>query len=174
VAIALRTDDPDTRFGVGALLYPVGRPGQRQSPGALEVTSSRWHSGRLLVRFAQCPDRTSVEALAGAVLEAEVDVAAPGPDPEEFHDLALVGLSVEDREGARLGQVIGVVHLPGQDLLEIDRDPEPFLIPFVAALVPVVDVPGGRIVVDLPAGLVPPDSDTGTADSPQPGEDVSR
>jgi 16S rRNA processing protein RimM len=129
-----------------------------------------------LVRFTQCPDRSSVEALAGVTLEADVDVCAPGGDPDEFHDLALVGLSVTAPDGSRLGSVVGVVHLPGQDLLEIAASrsaDEPFLVPFVHALVPVVDIAGGRIVVDLPAGLVAGGAGNSSEDEAVAGESGS-
>ena len=50
----------------------------------------------------------------------------------------------------------GVVH-GAQDLLEVKAtDGRPTLVPFVAALVPEVDVPGGRVVVADRPGLVAP------------------
>ena len=56
----------------------------------------------------------------------------------------------------RIGTVTGVVH-GAQDLLEIKAaDGRPTLVPFVAALVPEVDVPGGRVVVADRPGLVAP------------------
>jgi 16S rRNA processing protein RimM len=40
----------------------------------------------------------------------------------------------------------------GQDLLVIE--PDGILVPFVAAIVPEVDVAGGRLVIDPPPGLL--------------------
>ena len=66
-----------------------------------------------------------------------------------------------------LGRVAAVSHLPGQDLLVVEREvpvpPVPqgpaatdeLLIPFVSAIVPVVDIAGGYLVVELPPGLDP-------------------
>lgn len=158
VAVQVRTDDPQARFAVGAVVFPTvagtDSPGSGW-PESLQVCSVRWHSGRLLLRFAQCPDRTAVEALAGAVLQADVDVAAAGDDPEEFHDLALIGLSVYDSAGTQLGQVSGVLHLPAQDVLVVRDGSAELLVPFVSALVPIVDLAGRRVVVDLPSGMEP-------------------
>jgi 16S rRNA processing protein RimM len=48
-----------------------------------------------------------------------------------------------------------VLHLPGQDVLAIRRPVgEEVLVPFVAALVPEVDLAGRRVVIDPPPGLV--------------------
>lgn len=149
VTVEVRTDDPEERFRPGAVLYLTART---DLPDRATVVGHRWQGGRLILRLEGCEDRSSAEALRGAVLEADVDVSVT--DGDEFHDLALVGLSVRDREGAELGRVAEVLHLPGQDLLGVDRPVGPeLLVPFVRRIVPEVDVVGGFIVVDLPEGL---------------------
>jgi 16S rRNA processing protein RimM len=57
-----------------------------------------------------------------------------------------------------VGEVVGLEHLPAQDALVV-REPDGTrtLVPFVRAIVPVVDVPGGRVVVDPPRGLLASD-----------------
>ena len=53
-----------------------------------------------------------------------------------------------------LRQLPGVV-VERQDLLVVARvDGRHVMVPFVGALVPAVDVAGGRLVVDLPDGLL--------------------
>jgi 16S rRNA processing protein RimM len=83
-------------------------------------------------------------------------------DPEEFYDHQLVGLAVEDLEGRPLGEVNAVLH-GAQDLLQVRTpDGRDALVPFVAALVPEVDVAGGRLVVaDRPGLLTPLDDEQG-------------
>lgn len=164
VAVEVRTDEPERRFAVGSVLQPVtGQqagsaigPAQSGWPSMLTVAAVRWQSGRLLARFSELADRTAVEGLAGALLAAEVDITAPGSDPEEFHDLALVGLAVRDTVGADMGRVVGVTHLPGQDLLVValaDGGAE-ILVPFVSQIVPTVNLVGGFIVLEPPPGLI--------------------
>ncbi len=147
--VEVRTDAPEERFSPGARLFPVGRAGL---PGALTVSSRRWQGGRLVVALAGVEDRTAAEGLRGAVLEAEVDPGVVADD--EYHDLALIGMTVRDPDGAEVGVVAEVLHLPGQDLLAVRR-PEgaELLVPFVRAIVPEVDLERRRIVVDLPPGL---------------------
>ena len=158
VSVEPRTDEPDRRFADGARLHTErNRPGAPEA-GSLTVRASRWHSGRLLVTFEEIADRTAAEAARGTVLVVPVDPDESPEDPDEFYDHQLVGLAVEDADGARLGTVVAVAHGGGQDLLHIDVDGVEVLYPFVAALVPRVDVAGGRIVVDDRPGLLRPDS----------------
>jgi len=156
VAVEVRTDDPATRFAVGAVL--ATEPADR---GPLTVSSSRWHSGRLLVRFAGCAGRDAAEALRGTMLAIDAAQLAPLADPEEFYDHELIGLRVETISGIVVGTVADVLH-HGQDLLVVDgsgqRSGTEVLIPFVATMVPDIDVAAGRLVIDPPPGLLDPES----------------
>ncbi|MGH3838085.1 MAG: PRC-barrel domain-containing protein, partial [Pseudonocardiaceae bacterium] len=53
-----------------------------------------------------------------------------------------------------LGTVREVVHAPASDLLVVETDRGEVLVPFVRAIVPEVDLAGGRVVLDPPAGLL--------------------
>ena len=147
VAVEIRTDDPDRRFAPGSVL-------RRAGGDPLTVVRARPHSGRLLVQFAGVDDRTSAEALRGTLLV--VDSATAGAtEPGEWWDHDLVGLVATDPDGAPLGEVTEVVHLPGNDLLAVRRpDDTEVLVPFVADIVPHVDVAAGRVVVAAPEGLL--------------------
>ncbi len=149
--VQVRTDDPDVRFAAGSVL--ATEPAAR---GPLTVSSSRWHSGRLLVRFAGYTDRTSAEDLRGTLLVMDSAEVAPVEDPDEFHDYELIGLGVATVAGEQVGVVADVLH-QGQDLLVIRPvrpEAEEILVPFVAALVPEIDVKAGRLVIDPPPGLL--------------------
>jgi 16S rRNA processing protein RimM len=63
-----------------------------------------------------------------------------------------VGLDVV-RDGVLVGVIDRLEHLPAQDLLVVKVDDREVLIPFVKAIVPEVDVDGGRVVVTPPDGL---------------------
>jgi 16S rRNA processing protein RimM len=147
VAVLIQTDDPDLRFVVGAV-FDTDPP----EAGPLTIEAVRSNQGRLLVRFAGCEDRTSAEAIAGVRLLVE---PAPSDDPDAFYDHELVGLDAVDGDGEPIGTVAEVVHNPGHDLLVIARPGGlPALVPFVAAIVPSVDVAAGRLVIDAPPGLL--------------------
>ena len=59
-----------------------------------------------------------------------------------------------------LGEIIGLEHLPAHDMLVL-REPDGTrtLVPFVRVIVPVVDVAGGRVVLDPPGGLLASDAE---------------
>lgn len=155
VTVEVRTDDPDQRFVAGSSLATV--PEER---GPLTVLASRWHSGRLLVRFAGYEDRNAAEELRDTVLAIDSDELTPLADPAEFYDHDLIGLTVVTVAGELVGSVADVLH-HGQDLLVIDgtgpRSGAEILVPFVAAIVPEVDVAAGRLIIDPPPGLLDPD-----------------
>lgn len=152
VAIVLRTDEPERRFAVGQSLR------SEEGDATLTVAGFRRTGDRFLVRFADIADRTSAEGLRGVRLVADVD---PGETPGEagaYYDRQLVGLAVLDAAGRHRGQVSAVVHGAAQDLLEVQTtDGGLRLVPFVAALVPEVDVAAGRLRLADVGGLLSDD-----------------
>lgn len=72
-----------------------------------------------------------------------------GGDQEELR-----GLRVLDPAGVELGEVTGLDLGVAQDRLVIRlADGTEALVPLVDAIVPIVDVAGGRVVVDAPPGV---------------------
>jgi 16S rRNA processing protein RimM len=192
VSVEVRTDDPELRFAVGRVMAT-----DPAAAGPLTVESVRWHSGRLLIRFAGIADRNQAEELRGTWLTLDSAEVGPTGDPDEFHDHELIGLAVVTTSGEPVGWVTDVRHF-GQDLLVIEPAParsaarpevgaaeagpvptgpapagrgpggpalaaraqprnvlgSELLVPFVAALVPEVDLAAGRLVIDPPPGLL--------------------
>jgi 16S rRNA processing protein RimM len=148
VSIALRTDEPDSRFAVGARLRADRGPQEW-----LTVAAVRPHRDRLLVRFTEIADRTAAEGLRGALLSVDAS-SVEQSDPEEFHDHQLIGLQVVTTSGETVGTVAAVQHLPLQDLLVVAGPDAERLVPFVAALVPDVDLVAGTLTVDAVPGLL--------------------
>jgi 16S rRNA processing protein RimM len=154
VGVEVRTDDPDRRFAAGTTI--ATDPPER---GPLKVVTSRWHSGRLLVRFADSDDRTQAEALRGTILVIDIDDDERTDDPDEFYDHHLIGLRALTSAGEEVGAVTDVLHLPGQDVLAIKRtDGVEVLVPFVAELVPGVDLDARTVTIEPRPGLLDPDA----------------
>ncbi|MBQ1028140.1 ribosome maturation factor RimM [Micromonospora sp. C95] len=166
VTVEVRTDEPETRFAPGMVLKtmpganvappaPDGPGVPFRTPDTLTVESARQHQGRLLVAFDGVLDRDVAEALRGTLLAVDSADVTPPEDPEEFNDHQLVGLAVVTPTGERLGEVARIDHAPASDLLVLRRpEGRTALIPFVKAIVPEVDLAGGRVVVDPPDGLL--------------------
>jgi len=157
VTLDVRTDEPDRRFAPGAVLRAEPPTGSASTLRSVTVKSARWHSSRLLAAFEEIPGRNEAEAARGLLLYADVDPHEAPADPDEYYDHQLVGLAAYDEQGRQLGEVTALVHGGAQDLLTIRTpDGRDTLVPFVKALVPEVDVVGGRLVVADRPGLVTP------------------
>ena len=110
--------------------------------GPLEVVWSSSHQGRFIVAFAGVGSRDQAEGLRGTVLSAE-----PLDDGDALWVHQLIGSMVEGVDGRSHGRVVAVEANPASDLLVLEG----------GGLVPlrfVVDRSPGRLVVELPAGLL--------------------
>ncbi len=151
--LELYTDDPDGRFVPGAvftLQVPESSPWHGKT---VTVREFRWMNSHPVVFFDEVEDRTAAESIVRAILWIDQDESAPAED-DAWYDHQLTGLNVF-RDGVSVGRVIRVDHLPAQDLLVVrptGTDDE-VLVPFVAAIVPQVDIAAGRVIVTPPAGL---------------------
>jgi 16S rRNA processing protein RimM len=152
LVVDVHTDSPDERFVVGAVLRTRARDG---ASGSVTVTAARPHTGRLLVSFEGVVGRDAADALRGLLLLVDAADITSTDDPDEFYDHELEGLEVVDTAGQRIGVVSEVLHSPASDLLAVRREgAAELLVPFVAEIVPTVDVAAGRVVIDPPAGLL--------------------
>jgi 16S rRNA processing protein RimM len=102
--------------------------------------------------FEGVDDRDGAESLVKAILWIDADAAAQPAEDDAWYDHQLVGLDVV-RDGSVVGSIVRVDHLPAQDLLIIKRGDDEVMIPFVAAIVPEVDIAGGHVIVTPPPGL---------------------
>lgn len=138
------------------------RPGATH-PQPIMLLQGRYLGGKGLyvVQLEGVTDRTQAEALQGGkllVLESD----RPPLEEDEFHVLDLIGITVYDQATqAIVGTVVRLVPA-GNDLLEVERTaaegsdtpPKTVLIPFVKAIVPVVDLEQRRIEITPPGGLI--------------------
>jgi 16S rRNA processing protein RimM len=149
VTLEVRTDDPDLRFVVGAVLRTD--PADR---GPLTVTGKRWHREVLLLMIEGIDSREAAETLRNTELLVDVADLPALEDPDSYYDHQLVGLTARLVDGSELGEVVAVRH-EGADLLVVRRaEGGEVLVPFVSAIVPTVDLAEGFVVVDPPDGLL--------------------
>ena len=167
-----RSDFPE-RFTQPGPRWLLARQGM---PRAVELLGGRQLPGKSLfaVRLAGVSNRDAAEALIDQ--EFLVDAShRPKLGPGEFHLLDLVGLQVRlldaappSNPGGPIGRVVDLIH-GGNDLLAVELDPaasqpaatggQPapgrrVLIPFVDAIVPVVNLQEGWIGLTPPPGLL--------------------
>lgn len=112
--------------------------------------------GQVLVRIKGVDDRNAADALKGQALYIERS-RLPQPQEDEFYFSDLRGLKAELADGAPFGEVVEAEDYGGGPFLEIATpDHGRVLVPFTKASVPVVDIAGGRVVIDPPDGLLEP------------------
>ncbi len=147
VSAEVRTDVPEQRFVPGATFET-----DPASAGPLTLESARDHSGVLLLRFAGVEGREDAEALRGTQLLVDLEAS---DEPDAWYDHELVGLRAVHVDGTELGTVARLDAGAAQDLLVVRpvAGGPLVLVPFVSALVPDVDLAGGRVVLDPPGGM---------------------
>lgn len=166
VKITAFGDDPQALIRYGPLATADGR--------SFRILSLKTIGARLVARLAGVGDRTAAEALSGLDLLVDRDRLPPPEDDDTFYHADLIGLPVETTDGRPLGSVVAVPDYGAGELLEI-APPRgaTVLLPFTRAVVPVVDLAGRRIVVDLPPGLLDadgePDDEAAEAGAEGPG-----
>jgi 16S rRNA processing protein RimM len=141
-------------------------------PVALHVKGVRDQGDAIVATAPEIPDRDAAEAMKGVRIFVS-RASFPAPEEDEFYWVDLIGLAVVNREGAALGEVVGLIDTGPHCVLRVqppagpsvpapaakppkagakaaadDGDAEERLIPFVDAYVDQVDMPGRRIVVD--------------------------
>lgn len=165
--LELYTDNPERRFVPGAE-FTLQVPESSEWHGkSVTVREYRVMNGNSVVFLDGVDDRSAAETLVRAILWFDQDDAEADAEENAWYDHQLVGLDVV-RDGAVVGQLLRVEHLPAQDLLIVKTPNGEVMVPFVEAIVPSVDVAAGRITVTPPAGLfeeVPAADEADTTDA---------
>jgi 16S rRNA processing protein RimM len=110
--------------------------------------------GVLIARLSGVENRDRAEALRGLRLYL-LRSALPQTEAEEYYHADLIGLDAVLDDGTPVGRVRAVYDFGAGHTLELAR-PEgpPVLVPFIRAVVPIVEPKAGRLVLDPPPGLL--------------------
>ncbi|MBV0894673.1 ribosome maturation factor RimM [Microbacterium sp. NC79] len=148
--LELYTDNPDARFVPGAvftLQVPESSPWHGKT---VTVREFRWMNSHAVLFLDGVEDRNSADELVRAILW--MDDSQDEQEDDAWYDHQLVGLDVV-RDGAVIGRVARLEHMPAQDLLIVKVQDREVMVPFVTAIVPEVNIAEGRVTVTPPAGL---------------------
>src|SRR6202045_3895562 len=127
----------------------VTKDGARQ----FEVTHAREAKGHLVATLKGIATREEAERLNGIELYVARD-KLPATDDDEYYHADLIGLAAVDATDQPLGRVIAIHNFGAGDIIEIAPPRGPtMLLPFTNAVVPTVDIAGGRVVIELPAEI---------------------
>jgi 16S rRNA processing protein RimM len=114
------------------------------------VTHAREAKGFLVATLKGVTTRNDAEGLNGLELYVARE-KLPETETGEYYHADLIGLAAVTAAGVPLGQIIAVHNFGAGDILEIAPASGPtMLLPFSNAVVPTVDIAGGRVVIELP------------------------
>jgi 16S rRNA processing protein RimM len=105
-----------------------------------------------IAQFEEVCSRDEAEALAGKEILIPSERLPELPEGE-YYQFQLIGLTVETREGRPLGTLSAVLETGSNDVYVVEGDGKEVLIPAIEEVVTKVDLPNGKIIVDLPEGL---------------------
>ncbi len=118
---------------------------------ALDLLEARPQGRLWAVQLAGISDRGGAERRVGAEVLADRDALGAAPAGAHYWT-DLEGLAVVTAAGAVVGRVTGLLATGGVDVLVITGERGEVLVPLAPYVE--VDLAGGRIVVDPPAGLL--------------------
>lgn len=121
----------------------------------LNVTSVRFHKQFAIVKFKEFQTVNDVEVYKGCDLYLTKIEVEENLDNDEYLITDLIGMDVYDEDGSCVGVVTAIGENLANDLLSVkDANGREHLVPFVKAIVPVVDLKGRKIVVNNIEGLI--------------------
>ena len=137
------TEDP---FAVKTYGPLVTRDGAR----SFEVATAREAKGHLVATLKGIATREDAERLNGTELYIARD-KLPATSGDEYYHADLIGLAAVNAANEPLGRVIAIHNFGAGDIIEIaPTHGATMLLPFTNAVVPSVDLEGGRVVIELP------------------------
>jgi len=145
VRLFVFTEDPGAILDYDPLTDATGRRRFR-------IAALRAGKDHFVARLEGVTDRTAAEALTNVDLFVARE-ALPAPEDEDtFYHADLIGLPVLDEAGAVIGTVTALHDFGAGDILEYapasaDAKARTLMVPFTRDAVPVIDVPGRRVVI---------------------------
>jgi 16S rRNA processing protein RimM len=137
------TEDPLAVQRYGPLMT---KDGARQ----FEVTHAREARDHLVATLKGIATRDEAERLNGIELYVARE-KLPATDDDEYYHADLIGLAAVTTADAPLGRVVAIHNFGAGDIIEIaPPHGATMLLPFTNAVVPTVDLAGGRVVIELP------------------------
>lgn len=141
------TEDPYAVLDYGPL---SSKDGKR----TIEIDNVREAKGHLVATLKGVTDRDEAARLNGVELYVARD-ALPDTEDGEYYHADLIGLVAVNAAGEAIGRVVAMHDFGAGDIIEIAPPTGPtLLLPFTDAVVPTVDIAGGRVIIEMPGEIV--------------------
>ncbi|GAA4657850.1 ribosome maturation factor RimM [Bartonella pachyuromydis] len=147
VLVKILSAQPQHLKTYGTLYDDMGR--------CYEIVTLRMQKNNAIVHFKGIEDRNTAEVLKGFRLYVRRDQLLDDLMEDEFYQVDLIGLRVQDGVGQVLGEVSGFFNFGAGDLLEMRLNTgKTVFIPFSKAAVLEICLAAGFLVIDpVAAGL---------------------
>lgn len=151
VRVISMTDFPEERYKVGETLtlFQEGK-----QPIELTIRSSRKHKNFIILSFENHPNINDVEKYRDGILKVSKEKLSELSE-DEFYYHEIIGLDVFDEAGELLGKVKEILSPGANDVWVVQRPKKrDLLLPYIASVVKEVDPENGKIIVEIPEGLI--------------------
>lgn len=118
---------------------------------SFRILHLRAEKDHFVARLEGVADRDAADALRNINLYAHRAALPDTHDPDTFYHADLIGLAAFDPNGNPLGEVVALHNFGAGDIIELRVcDGETKMYPFTKAVVPEIDLAGGRLILDPP------------------------
>ncbi|MDD3168024.1 MAG: ribosome maturation factor RimM [Eubacteriales bacterium] len=119
-----------------------------------KITGVRYLKDMVILKLQGIDDRTEAEKHKGEDIYIDKEDIRVLPE-DTYYIFDLIGLSVVDEQGSRIGTVSDVIQNRAQDLYEVEREnTNKFLIPAVDEFILKIDMDSRTMTVKLIEGLM--------------------
>ena len=147
-------------------------PLETEDGRVFKIESLRPAKHAFVAKLSGVADRDTAERLANTKLYVPRERLPEPAEANEFYHADLIGLRAVDNDGRECGTVVAVHNFGAGDIIEIaPASGATMLLPFSNAVVPTVDIAGGRVVIELPHEIEGDGPDQNLSSRPREGGD---
>ncbi|MDD2736307.1 MAG: ribosome maturation factor RimM [Desulfuromonadaceae bacterium] len=117
------------------------------------IKSVAAHAGGFILGLDDYADINQVLPLNGSELYVKLS-QLPAPDKDEYYWRDLIGLAVFTDLGASLGTLVDIFETGSSDIYVVRGASKEYLIPAIADVISVVDIPGKKMIITPLDGLL--------------------
>jgi 16S rRNA processing protein RimM len=117
------------------------------------IKSVAAHAGGFILGLDDFADINQVVPLNGSELYLKLS-QLPAPDEDEYYWRDLIGLAVVTDQGVELGTLVDIFETGSSDIYVVRGETKEYLIPAIADVITLVDVPGKKMIITPLDGLL--------------------
>lgn len=117
------------------------------------VKSVSAHTGGFILGLDDFSDINQVLSLSGSELCLKLN-QLPIPDEGEYYWRDLIGLTVRTDQGTELGTLVDIFETGSSDIYVVRGSSKEYLIPAIADVIALVDIPGKTMIITPLDGLL--------------------